>query len=377
MPENNFLTVKEIARAALPILADNIVMPALVTREFDGEFSGKLGDTVQIRKPEIKEAKEFISQIDPQAIDEKSVDIKLDKIADVSYEVTSKELTLNINNFNEQITTPAMKGLAEKINKDGLALYKDVPYYVGDAGTDPAKLTDIKNARVALNKMKVPVSDRYCVWDPEADGNLSILDPLLNSKATEQATAALQEGLIGRVGGFNHYMSQAVYEHKAGGYAKATGVKVTTAASKGAKSISLTATSGTGKLVKGDVIVIGGYQYVVTEDTTEAASNAISGVLIYPVLQADVAQSAAVTILGDHTANLAFQKFAFGFATVPLELPQDADAYVASDPDTGISVRVVRAYDINTKKQIISFDVLYGYKTLYPQLAVRAFGSNA
>ena len=40
----------------------------------------------------------------------------------------------------------------------------------------------------------------------------------------------------------------------------------------------------------------------------------------------------------------------------------------------GISLRVVRGYDIKYKREILSMDVLYAFKTIYPSLAVRYLG---
>ncbi|MBR2054527.1 MAG: tRNA (adenosine(37)-N6)-threonylcarbamoyltransferase complex transferase subunit TsaD [Clostridia bacterium] len=40
----------------------------------------------------------------------------------------------------------------------------------------------------------------------------------------------------------------------------------------------------------------------------------------------------------------------------------------------GINLRVVRGYDMQHKRELLSMDVLYGFKTLYPELAVRVLG---
>ena len=37
-------------------------------------------------------------------------------------------------------------------------------------------------------------------------------------------------------------------------------------------------------------------------------------------------------------------------------------------------MRVVRGYNMQYKKEMLSMDVLYGYKTMYPELAVRYLG---
>ena len=79
-----------------------------------------------------------------------------------------------------------------------------------------------------------------------------------------------------------------------------------------------------------------------------------------------------VTLVSSHTANLAFNPMAFAFVTRPLNTPAGVEAYVTSY--NGITLRVVRGYDMKHKKEMLSMDVLYGYKTMYPELATRVLG---
>ncbi|MDC4242724.1 P22 coat protein, partial [Clostridium tertium] len=72
------------------------------------------------------------------------------------------------------------------------------------------------------------------------------------------------------------------------------------------------------------------------------------------------------------TANLAFNPMAFAFVTRPLVAPAGVESYVTSY--NGITLRVVRGYDMKYKKEMLSMDVLYGYKTMYPELATRVLG---
>ena len=82
----------------------------------------------------------------------------------------------------------------------------------------------------------------------------------------------------------------------------------------------------------------------------------------------------ADVINGAHVANLAFHKNAFALASRPLTLPMgNENAYVASLPN-GLSVRVVMGYDITTKKDTISMDILYGVNPIFPELATRILG---
>ena len=163
-------------------------------------------------------------------------------------------------------------------------------------------------------------------------------------------------------------MSQAVKRHEAGSLSAA--VKPKSETSAGATSITLSATAVTGSLKKGDILTIAGKTYVVTADAA-AASNEIT-VNIYPALQDTVTTSTAVAVAESHTANLAFVPMAFAFVTRPLVVPSGVECYTTSY--NGVSLRVTKGYDMKYKKEMLSMDVLYAYKTIYPELAVRAMG---
>ena len=63
-------------------------------------------------------------------------------------------------------------------------------------------------------------------------------------------------------------------------------------------------------------------------------------------------------------------KDAFGLVTVPMELPDGVD-FKARQEYKGISIRIIRAYDVNNDVLPCRLDVLYGTATYYPELAVR------
>ena len=369
---NTFITLKLIAREALPRLIENLVFPNLVYRNFSADFKN-LGDTIQVRKPTILTAEEFNQDtgVNYQDMNEDSVDVKLDKLATVDAKASAIETAVNIDDLNRVFIEPAAVALAEKINADGLALYKDVPYAVGTAGATPTDLSILANARKQLNINKAPVSGRVAVWDPEADAAFTQIPAVVNAEKSG-STQALREGSIGRLMGFENYMAQGVAHHESG-ITGSSAVKVSGSVSEGATSLGLTATTLTGKLLKGDILTIKGKTYVVTEDSAEASANAISGVKVSPALPA-LTSSTTVTIAASHTANLAFLPMAFAYVTRPLMNPdgQGVMSYVTSY--NGISLRVTKGYDQKYKRSTYSMDVLYGYKTIYPELAVRAMG---
>lgn len=358
---NHFLTTKTIAREALPILESNLVFPALIYKDFSGDFS-KQGDTIQVRKPPVYNAAEFNGEIDIQDINEGEVLVKLDKIADVSVELTAKEMALNAEDFTKQVIEPAMVAIAEKINADGLALYKDVPYVYGEAGTTPSTLSDLAGGAKILNDNKAPLVGRAGVWNTEAIANFQVLPALVNAEKCG-STDALREGSIGRVFGVDHYFSQQVPNHVCGDYSGSGTVSQVSADG------SVTISGGSGAMNRGDLLKIGNNTYTVLEDA-DSDGNAIT-VKISPALKEED-QNGTVSAIGSHAANLMFQKSAFGFVTRPLEAARGADSYVTSY--NGLSVRVTMDYNIATKKQTLSIDTLYGFKTLYPELAVRVLG---
>ena len=369
---NTFVTLKTIARQALPRLIENLVFPNLVYRDFSEDFHD-LGDTIRVRKPAILEAVDFDAEqgVNYQDLVEDAVEVKLDHLATVDACASAIETATCIDDLNRAFIGPAAAALAEKINRDGLALYADIPTAVGVAGQTPSALSDLAAARHALNMNKAPSFGRAAVWDPEADMAFAQIPAIVNAEKSG-STDALREGSIGRVFGMDHYMSQAVKKHETG-ITAGTAVKVSGAVAAGARQLNLKGTSLVGKLVKGDLLVIKGVDYVVLEDTAATASNAITAVKVYPALPA-LADNVEVTLVGDHVANLAFHPMAFAYVTRPLLNPdgQGVASYVTSY--NGISLRVTKGYDQKYKRSIYSMDVLYGFKTVYPELACRVLG---
>lgn len=368
---NQFIEVKEIARQLLPRLIENLVFPNLVYKDYSGDFVKGKGAKIQVKKPVVLKAEDFEQEkgTTPQDVVEDSVEVALDKFATVDVDFTSIQMVTNVDDLNRLFLEPAAVALAEKINADGLELYKDIPYCVGTAGTTPSTLDDIADARKMLNINKVPIAGRVAIWDPEADANFTTIPAIVNAEKSG-STQALREGSIGRVMGLDNYMAQGIKVHEAGSLGGTTGIKASAETNAGLDTITLLKDSLTGNVKKGDIINIAKNNYVVTEDAT-ASTNSIT-VKLYPALKTKVTTTDTIKIEKGHTANLAFNPNAFAFVTRPLAAPSGVEAYTTSY--NGITLRVVKGYDMKTKKEMLSMDVLYGYKTMYPELATRILG---
>ena len=367
---NTFITIKNIARQTLPRLVENLVLPELAWSDFNDTFAD-LGDTIQVKKPVELEAQDFTigSTVTDQDINAGSVDVKLDKIATVDVSINALEAAVNWSEekFRREFIEPAAVALAQKINKAGIDQYINIPNLIGTAGTTPSAMSDFSAARKFLNKAKAPMTDRYAVWDVEADAKFTELSNLF--KVNESGwNETLREGQIGSIYGLQNFMTQAIEPHELAG---AGTVLVDGAATKGATALHVDGV--TTALKPGDMFTIAGDNTKYTVVSGGALASTDQDLVICPALQANAADNAAITLVSTKTTNnLIFHKTAIAFVTRPLHAPEAVPSYTTNDGK--YSLRVVKAYDRDTKTEKLSMDVLYAYKVINPALAARYLG---
>lgn len=374
---NEFLTTKNIARQALPRLIENLVFPNLIYKDYSNDFVNGQGDTIRVRKPVVLTASEFNSAegTTAQDVKETSVDVTLDKIATVDVEFSAIQKATNVDDLKRLFIEPAAVALAEKINSDGLALYKDVKATVGTAGVTPDGLDDFANAAKVLDNAKVPTAQRKGLWNPDAMAKFRQIGDIVNAEKSG-ATEALRRGSIGNIFGIDNYMAQGIKTSTGAGLTAggtgATGTKVKTdvTAGKTVTLVSNASASGTltGNVKAGDLLTLGDKNYIIDEDAT-ASSNEIA---IKITEAATASANDAASVISGNANNLVFHESAFAFVTRPLPAPAGVESYTTSY--NGITLRVTRGYNMQYKKEMLSMDILYGYKTMYPEMAVRVLG---
>lgn len=378
---STFLTCNEIAKEALARLQNNLVLANLVNRNYDNEFSSK-GAIVQVKKPASFTANEFSSTTSPEAISEGTANVELDTIADVSVEVTSKEMTLNIADFGTQVLEGMMQAIAQKIDTKIAGLYIDVPYFHGLGDATPDALDDISGCAKLMNQNKAPFPMRQLVLNSTAHAGLSVLDAIVGTDKSG-SPMALREASMGKLLGLQSYIDQNITEHTRGTFVEASG-SIVCSASAAATTVKLTNASCAGTLLKGDIIKVtttGGRvsHHVVTANAT-AGTNDID-ITIYPAVP--YTWSAAVVLINGKALNtspvysnsLAFHTDAFCLACRPMALPLGG-AQGAIVNYNGLAIRVTYGYDMSTKKNLMSADCLFGVKTLSPERAVRLIGNR-
>ena len=203
---NTFLTPDIIAREALMVLRNNAVMANLVHRDYSNEFVGGVGDTITIRKPAKFTAQEYNgSTITVQDATESGVEVKMDKHLDVSFAVTTKQMTLDIQDFSQQLLVPAMQAFADKIDSYLLGLKADVTNKV--TATEVIQ-NDIVDARAFLTKNAAPLTERRFVYGSETEAELLKTDLFISAEKVGDEGTALREASLGRKFGMDFYVDQ-------------------------------------------------------------------------------------------------------------------------------------------------------------------------
>lgn len=363
---NTFLTPTNIADLGLLALENNMVLGNLVYRGYDKEFK-KQGDTARVRKPSTFTAITFDGDLtgEFQAITEGYVDVKLDKILTVPFEITQKEMSLDLKDLTTQVIDPAARALAQAIDLLIAGLYVDIPYYRDVTGTPV--VADIAAVRKILNVNKVPMDLRRGVLSPATEAKYNVLDAFLHAEKRGD-TETVKQGSMGRVFGIDWFMDQNIKTHVIGTTDLAGDLAAEATAA--ATTIDVHAL-GTGTVNKGSIITLEGssYQYVVTADGT-IGTNEIAALAIYPAIQETVAAAKIVTIHPIDIANLVFHQNAFCLATAPLAEPLGG-ASASVKAYNGLSLQVVFSWNHNTMKNVGTMSILCGVKTLCKELALR------
>lgn len=202
---NTILTPNLIAREALMILRNNAVMANLVHRDYSNEFVSGVGDTITVRKPATFAAQEYDGSIQVQDATENSISVKLDKHLDVSFAVTAKQLTMDIDDFSKQLLAPAMQAFADKVDKYLLALKADITNSV--PATDNVQ-NDVVDARAFLTKAAAPLTERRFVYDSTTETKLLKTDLFVHADKVGDEGTALREASLGRKYGMDFYVDQ-------------------------------------------------------------------------------------------------------------------------------------------------------------------------
>jgi hypothetical protein len=383
-----------VTRKALMILHQKLAFVGTIERQYDDQFAkdgAKIGATLTIRLPN-QYTVSTGQTIAPQDTTEQSTVLSVATQKNVPMSFFSSELTLSIDNFSERIIDPAMSVLAAAVEADAFNMALDTYQQVGTPGSTPTALLTYLQAMARLTNSLAPLSQRNIQLAPLDAA--TIIDAL---KGLFQDSQAIQkqyrDGIMGRTAGFDWYQNTLVGRMTNGN--KVAAVTVSGAGQTGA-SVTLGGLAAADTFKKGQVFTMAGcnevhpetkvdtgrlQKFVVTADATSAgATLAVSispSIVVSGALQnvsASPTNGGAVTFDGTASLNyglaLSYYKQAYAIAFADLYMPKGVD-FGAREVMDGVSLRIVRDYDVTNDKIITRADVLYGYKTIRPQLACR------
>ena len=398
---NTNLTIDMVTRKALMILENNLVITRNVNRAYDDSYAvegAKIGSTLRIRLPNRYPIRTGAALTVNDYV-ENQVTLSVSSQVGVDLNFTTAEMTLSIDDFADRILKPALSQVAAYIDNDVANAYKDIWNSVGTPGTTPSTSLVLLQAQQKLNESAAGMSPRYATVNPAANAALvEGMKGFFNPSGT--ISKQFKSGMMSdNILGYDEVnMSQSIVTHTTGDWGTTiTSTGTVSTQGQATLPISFTGSSKTWKI--GDVFTVADVyavnpqtrqstgslqQFVVTADLTASSTGTLT---VQPAMYTTGAlqtinsfpqAAAAVTMLGtantaSYPQNLVYHRDAITFATADLVMPKGVD--MASRQNyNGISIRIVRQYDINNDRLPCRLDVLYGYKTIRPQMAARIWG---
>jgi hypothetical protein len=401
---NELLTDSIIAKQALMIVENNLTITKLISRRYEPKFAqegNKIGDTLNIRLPVRWEGREG-EEMQDEGAKERSVPMKIDRLIGQDLNFSNVDLTLKVEQFSERYLDTAAARIANRIDKAVCQQFVNVPNFAGAPGTVPSTLDPYFDASVGLSNYGVPANKRSVVLSPRMEA--TIVNAL---KGLFQAASDIAEqyrtGMMGHVIGLDWYMDQNIQSHTVGALG---GTPLINGAGQSGSSIvtdGWTAAAAT-RVKRGDCVqvqdVLGvnpmevqdstgeGRMFVLTEDGVSDGAGNLT-MKVFPAIEfggpyANInslpANNAPITIFG-HASNyankvskqgIAFHKEWMQAAFVDLELPKGMEMSArAKSNKLGISIRIVKGYDIRKNRHLCRLDVLFGLKQTYEDFAWR------
>lgn len=386
---NTILTPNMITNEALRVLHQKCNFIGSINRQYDDSFAksgAKIGSSLRIRLPNQYVVRTGAT-LTTQDTTENSVTLNVTTQKGVDLNFTSADLTMSLDDFSDRIIKPAIAVLAANVEADAFNMIYSVYNTIGT----PGSAQTFRNALLARKRLVdclTPADDEWNVRLNTQD-NVDLVDSLKGLfQSSTEIGKQYTEGVLGKTAGFTWAENTLVPTFTPGAW---SGYVVNGGTQTGTQ---LAVKTGTGALNVGDVFTLAGvfrvhpetkqstgvlHQFVVTQAYTGGAGtiNFAPAIVTSGGTQnvtGSPADGAALTFFGTasttHGLSLAYHKDAFTFATADLVMPDGVDMAARKVMD-GISMRLVRMYDINNDKFPCRLDVLYGYQAVRPQMAVR------
>jgi hypothetical protein len=392
---NTILTPTAVTREALRVLHQKLNFVGSIERQYDDQFAkdgAKIGSDLKIRLPNQYVVRTGAALV-AQDTTESSTTLTVATQKGVDLNFTSTDLTLSLDDFSKRILEPAMSVLAANIEADAMNMYKDVYQSVWN-GAAALTLAKVAAGRKILQDALTPSNDRTANLNTQDMVDLST-PPRRCSTPTPRSPSSTRKATSAASRASTSWKTPCGRRTPAAGPTPRP--RWTPDHGHGRHGDpSLTMASGSGTFVVGDVFTIGNCFKVHPE--TKVSTGILQQFVVHrgqrrrrgehrlqPLHRPGRRQAERdhPDHLGDGCApaprhrldrvgtSLLYQKEAFAFATADLVMPKGVD-FSARKSSTGSPCGSCASTTSTRTSSPCRLDVLYGYKTIRPQLAFRS-----
>jgi len=218
------LTSDVILDEAMERYAVQSVIMQLADGRYDPQWENSpvKGDTIAIRLPIYANARRG-ERANPQAIDERLVNLKIPAAFGSDSLLTDRQLSMELNDFKEQVLEPHIDSISSAVAKaacETMAL--GVSNFVGTPGVVPTSLDTYQDAHRLLTQGGTPTGMggvRSMLVDANMDQKAAAAGRLFFNPTTEISERYRTGSMAGRMGDFGGatwYMEQALFQQTIG-----------------------------------------------------------------------------------------------------------------------------------------------------------------
>jgi hypothetical protein len=399
----NFEAVrKEVTAEILRILSNNTVCPRLIKRDFNKyweENGRRIGSSLDIRRP-LRVIGADGQALQPEGLVRVTVPMTISYWNQEAFVYNDTEEAMFLDEDKRKAyLKPHVVNLANKVDRLMLQYMQSVtPNFVGVPGTVPTTLDTYNSAQTKLNQLLAMGSNRSVVYNSAYNQQIIKAGQTLFNPGQIIGKQYL-EGKVGRYAEFDFFIDEQVPSATVGTYAGAgvvngAGQSGSTLVTSGWTASSLSLSQGT----YSDRITIAGVyeinsqsrltlpgvlkQFAVVAPVTDTAGAAT--LTLFPALipsgpyqncSGSPAAGAAITVAGASGATcqtaFAVQEEAYTWASIPLMNTEEfgSKCDTITDPETGISIRVIWQWDSRLGEVTVRMDFVWGIAQTYADYA--------
>lgn len=401
MAGNSFLDTNWVSMRVLWILQNALEVASEFNTEWESDFgkSFPVGSSVQVKLPQRWLITNGLGY-QPQAIARLATTINLDQVFGIHFEWDSYEKLVKMERSQEELEEQYLKPAAVQLAQDidsraSLFAYQNTSNVVGTLGTDATTISPFTAAERRLYEKAVPKGLKKILCLSPSLMQSYVNNTVTQFNPTSEISRMFRSGVIGTAAGWEWYRSNSLFKHTVG--TAPTGGVTVTGANQSGNQLSVTGTSGQ-TILQGDkfsIASVNGVNPVTRRAGTMGLQNftALANLTLtggtdtlniapaifgpgsqYQNVDSLPANSAAFTFWPGTTSpsgvsgvvSLGLTKYAFALSGGKLEVPKAVErAEQTEDPDTGLAIRFVRAWDQRESKMTNRFDMCLGFGNLY------------